>query len=257
METKEIVIKQDGPICTVTINRPQVLNALTRETKKELRQFFLAAAEEESVRAVILTGQGERAFCTGTDVRDMASFTCREAEDMLWLEHGLNDAIRNCPKPVIAAVNGHAVGGGCLIPLMCDYSVVSEEAVLGFPEINNGIPASIEIAVIHKFVGLARARQMVYFGESFSPKQALDWGLVNEVVPRDRVLTRAEEIAAKFLSKSPTALRMQKQLVNKWIETDFKSAVEASIYAFGLSFSTGEPQQAIASFLEKRKNRNG
>jgi enoyl-CoA hydratase len=240
-------------VAYVTINRPEAMNALTRESKKDLLKFFLSANATEAFRAIILTGEGDRAFCAGTDLKEMAKFSSIDIEQMLWLEHRLNDSIRHCNKPVIAAVNGNALGGGCLIPLICDFSIVADSAVLGFPEIRAGLPASIEIAIVHKFIGLAKARELIYFGETFTPQEALEMGLVNRVVPKDSVLNAAKAIALKFMAQSPTALRLQKELVNKWIETDFVSAVETSIYAAGLAFTTGEPQAAIDKFLTRSK----
>lgn len=250
---KEIQVEILDAIAYVTIQRPEVMNALTRVTKKELLYFFQSANDSEDYRVIILTGEGDRAFCAGTDLKDMANFSSLDAEQMLWLEHHLNDSIRHCRKPVIAAVNGNALGGGCLIPLICDYSIVADSAKLGFPEINAGLPASIEIAIVHSFVGLAKARELIYFGELFTPQEALDMGLINCVVPKQDVLATAKEVAEKFMAKSPTALRLQKELVNKWIETDFISAVETSIYAAGLAFTTGEPQAAISKFLSRPK----
>ncbi len=245
-------IKED--IAFLTIHRPQSMNALTINTKTELKAFFEYANLTNEFHVIILTGSGDRAFCAGTDLYTMRDFNCIEAEQMLWLEHRMNDAIRHCNKPVIAAVNGTALGGGCLIPLICDYSVVSETAILGFPEIQSGLPASIEISIIHKFVGLARAREMVFFGETFTPQDALKSGLINAVVPKEQVIPCAREIAKKFLKQSPTALRMQKELVNKWIESDFVSSVETSIYAAGLAFSTGEPKNAIQRFIDRKES---
>ena len=249
----ELLVEIKNDIAVLTINRPQSMNALTITTKSELKAFFEYANQTDEFHVVILTGAGDRAFCAGTDLYTMANFGCIEAEQMLWLEHRMNDAIRHCNKPVIAAVNGTALGGGCLIPLICDFSVVSESAILGFPEIRSGLPASIEISIIHKFVGLAKAREMVFFGESFTPKEALEAGLINSVVPKEQVMLHAQEIARKFLKQSPTALRMQKELVNKWIESDFVSSVETSIYAAGLAFSTGEPRNAIQKFIDRKK----
>ena len=253
LKMNDIKVEVIDCIAYVTINRPQVMNALTTGTKKELLNFFKYANETDDFKVIILTGEGDRAFCAGTDLKNMGQFSSIDAEQMLWLEHHMNDSIRHCNKPVIAAVNGNALGGGCLISLICDYSIVSDSAILGFPEINAGLPASIEIAIIHKFVGLARARELVYFGEFFTPKEALEMGLINRVVPKSEVLEVAKMVAHKFMKKSPTALRMQKELVNKWIETDFVSAVETSIYAAGLAFTTGEPQAAISKFLNKPK----
>ncbi len=250
MSDVKVSIRDD--IAYVVISRPEAMNALTRNMKRTLLDFFLSADGSDDFRVIILTGEGGRAFCAGTDLKEMAGFSAIDAEEMLRLEHRLNDAIRRCSKPVIAAVNGTALGGGCLIPLICDYSVVSDSAVLGFPEIKAGVPASIEIAIVHRFVGLARARELIYFGESFTPREALEMGLINKVVPGDGVLKAAEETAARFIALSPTALRLQKELVNKWIESSFADAVETGIYAAGLAFTTGEPQAAIERFFARR-----
>jgi enoyl-CoA hydratase len=251
----DIKIEIGENIAYVTINRPKALNALTCNAKKELSQFFEDANEAEDFKAIVLTGAGDRAFCAGTDLKEMSGFGGIDFEQMLWLEHRMYDAIRYCNKPVIAAVNGIALGGGGVLALVCDYSVVSDSAALGFPEINTGLPASIEIAIIHKFVGLAKAREMVYFGETFTPREALEMKLINRVVAKEDVLRTAKELALKLLRKSPTALRMQKELINKWIESDFVSSVETSIYAAGLAFTTGEPQAVMTTFLN-RKNKS-
>ncbi len=248
----DLLVETIEGIAWVTINRPQAANAMDRETKQHLLDFFSSVDRREDVGVIIIRGAGQGSFCAGTDLKEMATFSPLDAEQMLKLEHRLNDAIRKCGKPVIAAVGGHALGGGLVMALVCDYSIVSEEATLGFPEIKAGLPASIEIAMVHKFIGLARSRQLIYFGEPFEPAEALSIGLINEVVPAKRVYQRAEEVAHMFLSLSPTALRLQKELINKWIESDFISAVETSMYAAGLSFTTGEPQKAIEDFLAKR-----
>lgn len=250
---EELLFEVRDSIGYLTINRPQRLNALTRFTKQELRTFFEAANARTDFQVIILRGAGEKAFCAGTDLHDMGSLDSVEGEQMLWLEHRMHDAIRRCNKPIISAISGYAVGGGCLIAITTDYSVAAANSTLGFPEIKAGVPSGIEIALLPKLVGLAKAREMVYFGEMMTAQDALAMGLVNQVVAPELVLPTAEAIARKFMAQSPTAMRLQKEIINKWIETDFVSAVESSIYATGLAFSTGEPRQAIARFLNKSR----
>ena len=240
-------------IAYLTINRPSRLNALTRSTKRELRAFFEAANDRSDFKVVILSGAGEKSFCAGTDLHDMGDLDSVEGEQMLWLEHRMHDAIRRCNKPIISAIRGYAVGGGCLIAITTDYSVAATNSTLGFPEIKAGVPSGIEIALLPRLVGLARARQMVYFGEMITAQEALAMGLVNQVVAAELVLSTAEAVARKFMAQSPTAMRLQKEIINKWIETDFVSAVESSIYATGLAFASGEPKQAIQGFLDKSR----
>lgn len=235
----------------LTVHRPERLNALARSTKKELCRFFQEANERDDFKVVILTGAGDKAFCAGTDLKDIVDLNGLEGERMFWTEHRLNDAIRHCNKPVIAAVNGYALGSGCLLAIACDYSVVSASGKLGFPEMKVGVPSAIEIALLPKLVGLAKTREMVYFGEMLDAQEALRCGLVNRVVPPDEVLKTAEEIARKFMELSPTALRLQKEIIQQWIETDFDAAVVSSIYATGVAFSTGEPHAAMRKFIDK------
>lgn len=235
----------------LTIHRPERLNSLSRDTKRRLCKFFQEADERDDFEVIVLTGAGEKAFCAGTDIKDIADLNSIEGEQMFWTEHRLHDAIRHCRKPVIAAIKGYALGSGCLLAITCDYSVVSDSAKLGFPEMKVGVPSAIEIALLPKLVGLAKTREMVYFGEMLDAQEAWRSGLVNRVVPRDEVMKTAEETARKFMELSPTALRLQKEIIQKWIETDFTAAVESSIYATGVAFSTGEPKAAMRKFIDK------
>lgn len=250
---EELLFEVRDSIGYLTINRPQRLNALTRFTKQELRTFFEAANDRRDFKVIILTGAGDKSFCAGTDLHDMGGLDSVEGEQMLWLEHRMHDAIRRCNKPIISAIRGYAVGGGCLIAITTDYSIAASSSTLGFPEIRAGVPSGIEIALLPRLVGLARAREMVYFGEMLPAQHALAMGLVNQVVAPELVLSTAEAAARKFMAQSPTALRLQKEIINKWIETDFVSAVESSIYATGLAFATGEPKEAIQRFLDKSR----
>jgi enoyl-CoA hydratase len=249
----ELLFEVRDEIGYLTINRPQRLNALTRTTKQELRTFFDRANDRRDFKAIILAGAGGKSFCAGTDLNDMGGLDSVEGEQMLWLEHRMHDAIRRCNKPIISAINGYAVGGGCLVAITTDYSIAATNSTLGFPEIKAGVPSAIEIALLPRLVGLAKTREMVFFGEMINAQEALAIGLVNQVVPPDQVLATAEAVARKFIAQSPTALRLQKEIINKWIETDFVSAVESSIYASGLAFATGEPRAAIQKFLDKSR----
>lgn len=248
----DLLIEVKENVANVRINRPHVMNALTVQTKKELTAFFEESNQRDDYRVIILSGVGDKAFCAGTDLNDMKNFDSFACETMLKIEHRMYDSIRHCNKIVIAAVNGIAMGGGCLLPLICDFSIVSDNVSLGFSEINNGLPASIDIAIIWRFAGLARAKQMVYLGESFTAKEAYDLGLINYVVPPASVLDKADELAKKILSKSATALRLQKELISKWVESDYQSAIDASYYACSLAFNTKEPYDAIDQFFKRK-----
>jgi enoyl-CoA hydratase len=253
MKFNDILLEIRDEIAFVTIQRPKVLNALSRNTKREIMHFFHMANDCAGFKVIILTGGGDKSFCAGTDLSDMGTHDTIEGVDMLWLEHRMNESIRYCNKPVVAAVNGYALGSGCLMTIISDYSVVADTAILGFPEIKAGLPSCIEIALLPQLVGLAKAREMTYFGESIRATEALEMGLINKIVPKEEVMNAAEQIARKFMDISPAARRHQKELINKWIETDFKAAVEFSINAGGVCFATGEPKVEIQKFLDKKR----
>lgn len=243
-EYADIRVRIADRVATVTIDRPQAMNALTLSAKQQLLDFFRFADGTDLFQVVILTGAGEVSFCAGTDVKEMKNFSPFDGERMLWVEHRMNEALRRCSKPVIAAVNGHAIGGGLLTAILCDYAIVSDQALLGFPEMKAGLPASIEIAALPRYIGLARAKEMVYFGETVSPDEAQRIGLINRVAPRAAVMDEARAAARKMMNHSGLVLRLQKELIGKWLETDFTAATETAIYAAGLAFAAGEPKVA-------------
>lgn len=252
---EHLLVRKDQGIATITINRPEVLNALARRTKREIKLTVEAMAGDGDVRLIVMTGAGDRAFSVGTDVREMKDFSVLDAEQMLRTEHGMYDAIRRCPKPVIAAVNGHALGGGCVLAICCDFTVAAETAQLGLSEIKVGVPVPIEGALLPRLVGIGRTRELVLLGESVSAKEAERIGLINRVVPPAQLQDAVREVANKLLRLSPTALRVQKELLNKWLETDLTSVIVSSIYAASLCFATPEPSQAINAFLERKRGK--
>lgn len=246
----EIQIEFDRGIATITINRPQMLNALSRRNKEELGLILKDQVANPQTRAIVLTGAG-RAFCAGTDIKEMQDFTPSEAEDIFRLEYRLQEVIRTAPIPVVAAVNGFALGTGCVLAMSCDWSVASTTARLGLPEITVGVPAAIQCALVFPLVGLAATRRLVYLGEHVSADEAVRLGLINEVSQDSDVLTSALAVANRLSSMPITAFRLQKQLIRSWIGGSLDRAIEDSIYLAAMAYASPEVTQQVRKFVAR------
>lgn len=253
LNLQDLLFEIKEEVGILTINRPNRLNAVSNNTKKEIKSFLEWANDRTDFRAIVLTGTGEKAFCAGTDLHELSDFDGAKKERMLHLGHSMHVAIRNCHKPIIAAINGYALGSGCLLSITCDYSVAAETAKFGFPEICNGSISGIDIALLPRVIGLARTREMVLFGEMMTAQKAYEIGLINRVVPQAEVLDTAIEAAKKFLGYTPLQVELQKKTINKWVETDYESAIEFSIYASSFLTSNEAPKKAIENNLRRPK----
>lgn len=247
----EIGIEAIEGIVTITINRPDVLNALNLSGKRRLGLMLMEQIANPETRAVVLTGRG-RAFCAGTDIKEMENFTSSEAEEIFRLEYKLQEAIRNAPIPVVAAVNGYALGTGCVLAMACDWSVASASASLGLPEITVGVPAAIQCALVYPLVGLAATRRLAFFGDHVSAEEALRLGLINEVVPEDKVLDQAVYVAKRLSAMPSIAFRLQKQLIRSWIGGSLDRAIEDSIYLAAMPYSTAEVRRQVGNFKARK-----
>jgi len=216
-----VLYEQDGPIAMVTINRPERMNALGREVKKELAEAFTDVRHDPSVRVAILTGAGERAFCAGKDLKEGAE-NYRKKKYQVGPEIGVLDepphastVVLETFKPVIAAVNGYALAGGCELSLACDIRIASENAAFGLPEATRGLGANFASVLLQYLVPRGIAMQMLFTGERISAQQALQYGLVNQVVPQAELLTAARVLAEKIAGNAPVSLRRMKELAVK------------------------------------------
>jgi enoyl-CoA hydratase len=250
-----LVDKQDG-VALVTINRPQALNALNQELLERLLGYFDRVGADDSVRVVILTGAGEKAFVAGGDIALMQPLGAPVAREMALKAHDALNAIEACPKPVIAAINGYALGGGCELALACDIHIASDQARLGQPEINLGIiPGWQGTQRLTRLVGKGRAKELIYTGEIITAEEACRIGLVNQVVPGETLLAAAREMAILIASKSLAALQLAKQAIDNGLEMDSQKAYLYEADLFGLCFATADQKEGMAAFLEKRKPR--
>jgi enoyl-CoA hydratase len=247
-----IVETKDG-VAVVTVNRPDKLNALSDRTMEELGRAFDALAGDEAVRGVILTGAGEKAFVAGADIGELATQTPVEGRERSIRGQRVLDRIAGLGKPVIAAVNGFALGGGCELALACHVRVASEGARMGTPEVKLGIMCGYGgTQRLPRLVGKGRALEMLLTGEMVDAQEALRIGLVNRVVPKDKLMAEAEALLRKMLANGPVSLRFTMEAVNDGLEMPLDEAQRAEATLFGLICSTGDMKEGTKAFLEKR-----
>ena len=250
---QNVLYEKKGPIAYITVNRPKVLNALNQRTWDDLRAAFEEARQDAEVRGVILTGAGDKSFIAGADISELAHLSAVEAEESSAGGQEVLNLVENLGKPVIAAINGFALGGGCETAMACTIRVAAETAKFGQPEVALGlIPGGGGTQRLPRLVGKGRALQLILSGEMINAQEAYRIGLVNEVVPAANVMARAEAILKKIFSNAPIAVKHSLEAVNKGMETsqDEGLALEASF--FGLCAGTEDKKEGTAAFLEKR-----
>jgi enoyl-CoA hydratase len=249
-------ILDDGaaPVRTVTVNRPKVLNALDGRTLEELTACFAALdAGGAGVRCVILTGAGEKAFVAGADLAAMRTMTVEQARRFSELGRRLGDRIECLPVPVIAAVNGFALGGGLELALLCDFILAASTAKLGQPEVNVGVlPGFGGTQRLARRIGIGRARQLVYTGDPIPAEQALAWGLCNEVTEPAELLPRARALAERIASRAPLGIAAAKRALRVGEDLPLERALMVEQEAFAALFASDDQKEGMGAFLEKR-----
>jgi enoyl-CoA hydratase len=256
MSYQNLLVEVTERIGTVAVNRPKSLNALNPATVRELRAAFEELAVRADVGAVILTGAGEKAFIAGADLAEMKAFTPIQALDFALLGQGFLAFIEQMAQPVIAAVNGFALGGGCEVAMACDLIVASESARFGQPEVTLGIiPGYGGTQRLPRLVGRNIAKELVLGGDMITAQRAYEIGLVNRVVPASELSAAAREAAGKIASRGPVAVRMAKMAMNRGLDLDLANACALEAGLFSAGFATEDREEGIAAFLEKRKPR--
>lgn len=253
-----VIVERKGPIATLTINRPDKLNALSSSVIGELTRAFHALLVPSSgatpVRVAILTGAGDKAFIAGADIAEMCEMQAAEAKVFSDAAHRLAALIEAAPFPVIAAVNGFALGGGCEIALACDFIYASDKAKLGQPEVNLGvIPGIGGTQRLARRVGIGRARELIYTGDIIGAEQALAIGLVNAVVPAAELSAKVMAVAEKIAAKGPLAVSQAKRTMLRGVDADLVTANELEAQAFAMLFGTEDQKEGMRAFVEKRK----
>jgi len=254
MEYKNIVVEIKEKVGIVKMNRPEALNALNTEVLHELsKAMHQLSFENENVQVIILTGEG-KAFVAGADIAEMKDMSAMEARKFSELGQRVFHFIATQEKPVIGAINGFALGGGCELALACDIRIASDKAKLGQPEVNLGIiPGFAGTQRLSRLVGVAKAKEMIFTGDMIDAQTAFSIGLVNQVVPADQLMTVCLDLANKIASKGPTAVKLAKTVINRGIQADLSTGTAYEKEAFGLCFATSEPKEGMSAFLEKRK----
>lgn len=254
MNYESIQLTQEGKVATVTINRPKVLNALNESVLTELLHCFTELAKNNSVQAVIVTGSGDKAFVAGADIAAMQNMTVLEAHRFGELGHKAMAAVENCPVPVIAAVNGFALGGGLELALACDFIYASNNAKLGLPEVNLGIfPGFGGTQRLPRLIGKNRAKELIYTAKMISAEEALQIGIVNKVVEPAQLQEEVQKTVQTILKKGPVAISLAKKTINEGTDLPLSSGLALESVTFPSTFATEDKQEGVKAFLEKRE----
>jgi enoyl-CoA hydratase len=255
-KTLNVTTSSDGQVVTVELNRPEALNAMNTAMGEDLLRCFDGFAWDKTVRAVVFTGSGEKAFCVGGDLKERNEMTDEawRAQHLIF-EQGAARVL-HCPVPVIAAVEGFALAGGCELALLSDFIIAGETAVFGVPETTLGIfPGIGGTQLLPRILGAPMAKEMVFTGRRMDAKEALARGLVNHVVPKGQARAKALEIATTIAQNGPVAVRQAKKAINWGGETDLETGMALAIEAYNVTVTTEDRLEGVRAFNEKRKPR--
>ena len=253
MEYKNIIFKIEEQIATITFNRPEVLNALNEASLKEFSHAIDKVAADEGIRVLILTGAGDKSFVAGADIKEFLKFNALKAKIFSEMGHGIVNKLQKLPIPVIGAVNGFALGGGCEVVIACDFIYASENAMFGLPEINLGIiPGFGGTQRLPRLIGKNRAKEMIFTGKMIPAAEAQAMGLVNKVCAQDQLMDEVLTVAKIIVSKGKVSLRAAKQAINTGMDVDLQTGCRIEIDAFVICFASSDAKEGAQAFLEKR-----
>lgn len=254
MTTESVLTEISNGVLVITINRPDKLNALNKLTIEELHETLVEAENQKEIRSIILTGAGNKSFVAGADIAEFANFSVEQGKQLSTLGHfKIFNFIENYSKPVIAAVNGFALGGGLELAMACHIRIASDNAKMGLPEVSLGvIPGYGGTQRLAQLVGKGKAFEMIVTADMINAQDALKWGLVNYVTTQEELMNKCFEITAKISTKSPTAIRTAIKVINAGYNNK-QNGYEVEIEEFGKSFGTADFKEGVSAFLEKRK----
>jgi len=254
MSYENIIFQIEEGIATITFNRPEVLNALNKESLKELSHALDEISADEDIRVLILTGTGEKSFVAGADISMFPTFNVLKAKLFSEMGHNLMSKLQELPIPVIAAVNGFALGGGCEVAIACDFIYASENAMFGLPEITLGIiPGYGGTQRLPRLVGMNMAKEMIFTGKMIPATEAHFIGLVNKVCPQEQLMDEVIKTAKSIVSKGKVSLRAAKQAINNGMNVDLDTGLRIETDAFALCLASPDAIEGTSAFLEKRE----
>lgn len=254
MEFRHVIYEKNEGIATITLNRPEALNALSTEVVEEILRAVEDVRTDENIRVVVLTGAGEKAFSAGADIKAMVGMTALKARELSSMGERLCVTLENLEKPVIAAINGCALGGGMEVAMACDLRIASENARMGQTEINIGlIPGWGGTQRLTRLVGMTKAKELVFTGRMIDARTAEQIGLLNMAVPADKFREIVHQLAVDLASKAPVALKVAKALITKGADMSLDAALELEREGFGVIGSTDDLKEGTSAFAEKRK----
>ena len=249
-ETRELDL---GQVVTLTIDRAQKLNAMNSDLCTELIDRLDALRDSTEVRAVVLTGAGEKAFIGGADLRELATLNRERARAFITKIHSVCEGIRKVPVPVIARINGYCYGAGLEVAASCDLRVASENAIFGMPEVKVGVPSVVEAALLPRLIGWGKTQELLYTGDDMSAEEAHRCGLIQKLVPAEGLDDAVEAWLCSLLEAAPLAVRLQKQLMREWESLPMDQAILRGIDSFESAYETDEPSQYLNRFLNRKR----
>jgi enoyl-CoA hydratase len=253
-EKRYILYKKQQSVATITLNRPKSLNALNTALLTELRDSLQDAEADAEMRAIVITGAGDKAFCAGADIEELVEKSAQEASEWSQWVQGIITQMERMKKPVVAKINGFCLGGGLELAMACDFRIASAKAIFGQPEINLAIiPGGGGTQRLTRLTGKTKAMEMLMTGEHIDAEEAFRLSLVNRVVPADKLDAAVDEFIKKMLSKSPVTLGILKDAVNRGIEMDLEHALQYEAECFGDALATEDARKGLKAFLEKRQ----
>ncbi len=249
-----VLYQTDNGIGMITLNRPKALNALNSELLTELNGLLDEIAQDDSVKVVIITGSGDKAFVAGADIAEMQNISPLEGRAFGKFGQAIFNKLENIPQPVIAAVNGFALGGGCELAMACDIRIASDKAKFGQPEVGLGIvPGFGGTQRLPRLIGKGRAKELLYTADMINAEEAYRIGLVNRIVAAEKLLSTAKELAEKIMARAQAAVQLCKAAVNTGMDTDLESGIAYEAEVFGLCFASADQKEGMSAFIGKRK----
>lgn len=252
----QVQVRRDARgVAYVTLDNARRMNSLNSDLMREFIDALQVLGQDDELRVVVVTGAGDKAFSGGGNVFEMAAFDTHKGRAYITLVHGISKAVRDLPVPVIARINGLCFGGGLELAAACDMRVAVDDALLGMPEVDVGLPSVVESALFPQLIGWGRTKQLIYTAENIGAREALEWGLVEKVVPRAELDDAVERWVAAIVKAGPRAIRLQRELIREWEAMPVNDAIQAGIRNFARACESDEPRRLLGAVVDRLKNK--